>query len=72
MYYNNILSGYHRRLKSLKWIEVFYLLLKYDDENGTRRVADLKLNGEWATKQVVLSLLFVRFQCIVENSLDVW
>ena len=50
MYDNNILSGYHRRLESLKWIEVFYLLLKYDDENGTRRVADLELNGEWATK----------------------
>ena len=59
-------------LSHSRWIEVFYLLLKYDDENGARRLADLELNGEWASKKVVLSMVFVRFKGIVESHLDVW
>lgn len=48
------------------------MLLKYNDENGARRLAELELNGEWASKKVVLSMLFVRFKGIVESHLDVW
>ena len=45
--------------------------LKYD-KNGARRLGDLELGGEWASKEVVLSLIFVRFQGFVESNLDVW
>ena len=48
-----------------------YLLLKHV-ENGAGRLTGLKLGGEWMGKKVVLCLLFVGFQGVTKNKLEVW
>ena len=51
-------------------VEVPDLPLK-DGENGDRRVAGLKLGGEWMYKEISLCLFFVCFQGIIEYELEV-
>jgi hypothetical protein len=46
-------------------------LLLEDGEDGSRRIAGLKLGGEWMGKEILLCVLFVRFQGIVEYELEV-
>jgi len=48
-----------------------YLLLKHD-ENGAGRLAGLELGCEWMGKKVVLCLLFVYFEGVIKNKLEVW
>ena len=50
--------------------EGVYLLLKYG-ENGARRMAGLELSCEWMGKKIDFCLLFVGFQGIIENKLEV-
>jgi len=52
-------------------IEFLYLLLKHI-ENGAGRLASLELACEWMGKKVVLCLLFVGFQGVAKNKLEVW
>ena len=52
-------------------MEVLYLLLKHV-ENGAGRLTGLKLGCEWMGKKVVLCLLFVGFQSVTKNKLEVW
>jgi hypothetical protein len=46
------------------------LLLK-DVENAARRVAVLKLGSEWVREKILFRALFVHFQGIIENNLEV-
>jgi hypothetical protein len=48
-----------------------HLLLKHD-ENGAGRLAGLELGCEGMGKKVVLCLLFVGFQGVTKNKLEVW
>ena len=54
-----------------KPIQFLYLLLEYD-ENGARRLAGLELGREWMGKEIVFGLLFVDFQGVIEDKLEVW
>jgi hypothetical protein len=51
-------------------IELLDLFLK-DGENSTRRVAGLELCGKWMGNEVFFCTLFVFFQGIVEDELEV-
>jgi hypothetical protein len=57
-------------ISALRLIELLDLLLE-DVENAARRVAVLELGSEWVGEKIVLCSFFVRFQCIVENKLEV-
>jgi hypothetical protein len=46
------------------------LLLK-DVENAARRVAVLELGSEWVGEKIILCAVFVRFQGIIEDKLEV-
>jgi hypothetical protein len=46
------------------------LFLKYE-EDGTWRATDLELGGEWVSEKIALCVLFVSFQGIIENQLEV-
>jgi hypothetical protein len=46
-------------------------LLVKDGENCGGRVAVLELGGEWMGKKILLSALFVCFQGIVEDELEI-
>ena len=54
-----------------RWVEFLYLLLKHV-ENGAGRLAGLELGCEWMGEKVVLGLLFVGFQGVTKNKLEVW
>jgi hypothetical protein len=47
-----------------------HLLLKNSD-NGAWRVAGLELGSEWMGKKIVPSAFFVRFQRIIDDSLEI-
>jgi len=51
-------------------IEFLYALLKYG-KNGAGRLAGLELSCEWMGKKIVLCVLFVGFQGIIENKLEI-
>jgi hypothetical protein len=42
-----------------------------DSENCAGRVAGLELDGEWVGKQILFRALFVRFQGIIEDDLEI-
>ena len=58
-------------IAGLRSIGFLHLLLEYD-ENGARRLAGLELGREWMGKKIVFRLLFVDFQGVIENKLEVW
>src|ERR1700677_2969856 len=51
-------------------ITSLYLLIK-DGENCAKRVAFLELGGEWMGKKIIFCALFVFFQSIVEDKLEI-
>jgi len=52
-------------------VEFLYLLLKHV-ENRAGRLASLELGCEWMGEKVVLCLLFVGFQGVTKNKVEVW
>ena len=58
------------RIAALRLIELLDLLLKHG-EDASRRIAGLEPASEWVLKKIPLCALFVRFQCIIENWLEV-
>ena len=46
------------------------MLLK-DVKNAARRVAVLELGSEWVGEKILFRALFVHFQGIIENNLEV-
>ena len=52
-------------------VEFLYLLLKHV-ENRVGRLASLELGCEWMGEKVVLCLLFVGFQGVTKNKVEVW
>jgi hypothetical protein len=57
-------------ISALRLIELLHLPLK-DVENAAGRVAALELGSEWVGEKIVLCALFVRFQGVIENKLEV-
>jgi hypothetical protein len=58
------------RTAALRLTELLDLLLKHR-ENAVRRIAAFEPVGERVREKIVLRALFVRFQCIIENLLEV-
>jgi hypothetical protein len=54
----------------LRLIELLGLLLKHG-ENAARRIAGSEPVCEWVRKEIILCALFICFQCIIENWLEV-
>jgi hypothetical protein len=42
-----------------------------DGENGGRRAAGLELGGEGMDKKILFGALFIGFQCIIEDHLEI-
>ena len=57
-------------ISALRLIELLDLLSK-DVENATRGVAVLELGGEWVFEKILFCVLFVRFQGVIEDKLEV-
>ena len=46
-------------------------MLVKEGENGSRRVAGLKLRRKWMCKKIMVCAFFVCLQSVIENQLEV-